>query len=93
MHVTLRTKANLPSLRDGRLVHEFRRSLAEACERGPRLPETAAVPDARPSTWLLRVGSRLNGGVPTRLDATARALGSFGARRCAYSNFRSPHHG
>ena len=34
VHVTLRVKANLPSLRDGRFVREFRRSLAEACERG-----------------------------------------------------------
>jgi putative transposase len=34
VHVTLRTKRNLPSLRDGRFVREFRRSLAEACERG-----------------------------------------------------------
>jgi REP element-mobilizing transposase RayT len=34
VHVTLRTKANLPSLRDGRFVREFRRSLGEACERG-----------------------------------------------------------
>jgi len=34
VHVTLRVKANLPSLREGRFVREFRRSLAEACERG-----------------------------------------------------------
>ena len=34
VHVTLRVKANLPSLRDGRFVREWRRSLAEACERG-----------------------------------------------------------
>jgi len=34
VHVTLRAKANLPSLRDGRFVREWRRSLAEACERG-----------------------------------------------------------
>jgi len=32
--VTLRVKANLPSLRDGRFVREWRRSLAEASERG-----------------------------------------------------------
>ncbi len=34
MHVTLRVKANLPSLRDGSFVREWRRSLAEASERG-----------------------------------------------------------
>lgn len=34
VHVTLRVKANLPSLRDGRFVREWRRSLAEASERG-----------------------------------------------------------
>jgi REP element-mobilizing transposase RayT len=34
VHVTLRVKANLPSLRDGRFVQEWRRSLAEASERG-----------------------------------------------------------
>jgi len=34
VHVTLRVKAHLPSLREGRFVREFRRSLAEACERG-----------------------------------------------------------
>ncbi len=34
VHVTLRVQAHLPSLRDGRFVHEFRRSLAEASERG-----------------------------------------------------------
>jgi REP element-mobilizing transposase RayT len=34
VHVTLRIKANLPSLRDGRFVREWRRSLTEACERG-----------------------------------------------------------
>ena len=34
VHVTLRVKANLLSLRDGRFVREFRRSLAEASERG-----------------------------------------------------------
>ena len=33
-HVTLRVKKGLPSLREGRFVREFRRSLAEACERG-----------------------------------------------------------
>jgi REP element-mobilizing transposase RayT len=32
--VTLRLKANLPSLREGGFVREFRRSLSEACERG-----------------------------------------------------------
>jgi REP element-mobilizing transposase RayT len=32
--VTLRVKANLPSLRDGRFVREWRRSLTEASERG-----------------------------------------------------------
>jgi len=35
VHVTIRVKANLPSLRDGRFVREWRRSLAEASERGP----------------------------------------------------------
>jgi REP element-mobilizing transposase RayT len=34
VHVTLRVKANLPSLRDRRFVREWRRSLAEASERG-----------------------------------------------------------
>jgi REP element-mobilizing transposase RayT len=34
VHVTLRVKANLPSLRDGRFVREWRCSLAEASERG-----------------------------------------------------------
>jgi REP element-mobilizing transposase RayT len=34
VHVTLRVKANLPSLRDGRFVREWRRSLVEASERG-----------------------------------------------------------
>jgi REP element-mobilizing transposase RayT len=34
VHVTLRVKANLPSLREGRFVQEWRRSLAEASERG-----------------------------------------------------------
>jgi REP element-mobilizing transposase RayT len=32
--VTLRLRANLPSLREGRFVREWRRSLAEAAERG-----------------------------------------------------------
>ena len=34
VHVTIRVRANLPSLRDGRLVKEWRRSLADASERG-----------------------------------------------------------
>ena len=34
VHVTLRVRAGVPSLRDGALVHEWRRSLAEASERG-----------------------------------------------------------
>jgi REP element-mobilizing transposase RayT len=34
VHVTLRVKADLPSLREGKLVREWRRSLAEASERG-----------------------------------------------------------
>ena len=34
MHVTLRVRRDVPSLRTGAVVHEFRRSLAEACERG-----------------------------------------------------------
>jgi len=34
VHVTLRVKANLPSLREGRFVREWRRSLADASERG-----------------------------------------------------------
>jgi len=34
VHVTLRVRPNLISLRDIRLVREWRRSLAEACERG-----------------------------------------------------------
>jgi REP element-mobilizing transposase RayT len=34
VHVTLRVKPGVPSLRSGRLVRAFRRSLAETCERG-----------------------------------------------------------
>ncbi len=34
VHVTLRVRADVPSLRTVAIVHEFRRSLAEACERG-----------------------------------------------------------
>jgi REP element-mobilizing transposase RayT len=34
VHITLRVKPNLVSLRDVRLVREWRRSLAKACERG-----------------------------------------------------------
>src|SRR5262245_25822335 len=34
VHVTLRVRSDVPSLRTGAVVHEFRRSLAEACERG-----------------------------------------------------------
>src|SRR5262245_32358794 len=34
VHVTLRVKPGLPSLRSGKLVREWRRSLAEASERG-----------------------------------------------------------
>jgi REP element-mobilizing transposase RayT len=34
VHVTLRLRANLPSLREGSFVREWRRSLAEAAERG-----------------------------------------------------------
>src|SRR4030095_11578204 len=34
LHVTLRVKPNLTSLRDGKLVREWRNSLAEASERG-----------------------------------------------------------
>src|SRR5262245_24562964 len=34
VHVTLRVRAGLPSLRGGAFVHEFRRSLSEASERG-----------------------------------------------------------
>jgi REP element-mobilizing transposase RayT len=34
VHVTLRIRADLPSLREGRFVKEWRRSLAEAAERG-----------------------------------------------------------
>jgi REP element-mobilizing transposase RayT len=34
VHVTVRVKAGLPSLRSGKLVREWRRSLAEASERG-----------------------------------------------------------
>ena len=33
-HVTLRIRRGIPSLRKGRLVGEWRRSLREACERG-----------------------------------------------------------
>jgi REP element-mobilizing transposase RayT len=34
VHVTLRLRPGLPSLREGRFVREWRRSLAEAAERG-----------------------------------------------------------
>jgi REP element-mobilizing transposase RayT len=34
VHVTLRVRTGVPSLRGGALVHEWRRSLAEASERG-----------------------------------------------------------
>jgi len=34
VHVTLRVRPGIPSLRGGALVHEWRRSLAEASERG-----------------------------------------------------------
>jgi REP-associated tyrosine transposase len=34
VHVTLRVRPGLASLREGKLVHEWRRSLAEASERG-----------------------------------------------------------
>jgi hypothetical protein len=34
VHVTLRLRPDLPSLREGRFVKEWRRSLAEAAERG-----------------------------------------------------------
>src|SRR5262247_736690 len=34
VHVTLRVRSGLPSLRDGKVLREWRRSLAEASERG-----------------------------------------------------------
>jgi REP element-mobilizing transposase RayT len=34
VHVTIRVRRDVPSLREGRLVREWRRSLAEASERG-----------------------------------------------------------
>ena len=34
VHVTLRVRREIPSLRTVAVVREFRRSLAEACERG-----------------------------------------------------------
>jgi REP element-mobilizing transposase RayT len=34
VHVTLRVRPGVPSLRSGRLVRAFRRSLGEVCERG-----------------------------------------------------------
>ena len=34
VHVTLRVRSGVPSLRSGVFVREFRRSLAQACERG-----------------------------------------------------------
>jgi REP element-mobilizing transposase RayT len=34
VHVTIRVRPGVPSLREGKLVHEWRRSLAEAAERG-----------------------------------------------------------
>jgi REP element-mobilizing transposase RayT len=70
VHVTLRVKANLPSLRDGRFVREFRRSLAEACERG----------DFRVSHYSLQ-GDHAHLIVEARgKDALARGMKSIGAR-------------
>ena len=34
VHITLRVRPEIPSLRTVAVVHAFRRSLAEACERG-----------------------------------------------------------
>ena len=47
VHVTLRVREGIPSLRGGALVHEWRRSLAEASERG-RLPRDALLAPGRP---------------------------------------------
>ena len=70
VHVTVRVKANLPSLRNGRFVREFRRSLAEACERG----------DFRVSHYSLQ-GDHAHLIVEARgKDALARGMKSIGAR-------------
>jgi REP element-mobilizing transposase RayT len=70
VHVTLRVRATLPSLRDGRFVREFRRSLAEACERG----------DFRVSHYSLQ-GDHAHLIVEARgKDALARGMKSIAAR-------------
>src|SRR5687767_2613124 len=70
VHVTVRKRANLPSLRDGRFVREFRRSLAEACERG----------DFRVSHYSLQ-GDHAHLIVEARgKDALGRGMKSIGAR-------------
>src|SRR5688572_11639999 len=70
VHVTVRVKANLPSLREGRFVREFRRSLAEASERG----------DFRVSHYSLQ-GDHAHLLVEARgKDALGRGMKSIGAR-------------
>jgi REP element-mobilizing transposase RayT len=70
VHVTLRVRANLPSLRNGRFVREFHRSLGEACERG----------DFRVSHYSLQ-GDHAHLIVEARgKDALACGMKSIGAR-------------
>ena len=70
VHVTVRVKANLPSLREGRFVREWRRSLAEASERG----------DFRVSHYTLQ-GDHAHLVVEARgKEALARGMKSIGAR-------------
>src|SRR5512145_2088549 len=79
VHVTLRVKANLPSLRDGRFVREWRRSLAEASERG----------EFRVSHYSLQ-GDHAHLIVEARgKDALARGMKSIAARLASALNSAS----
>ena len=70
MHVTLRVRANLPSLREGRFVREWKRTLAEASERG----------DFRVTHYSLQ-GDHAHLIVEAKgKDALARGMKSIGAR-------------
>ena len=70
VHVTLRVRAKVPSLRSASFVREFRRSLAEACERG----------DFRVNHYSLQ-GDHAHMIVEARsTEALARGMNSIGAR-------------
>ena len=70
VHVTLRVRPGVPSLRGGALVHEWRRSLAEASERG----------DFRVNHYTLQ-GDHAHMIVEAQgKDALARGMMSIGAR-------------